>query len=132
VTNSDLLTNVNLSELMDYHESGGASATLCVHELTYQVPYGIVKCDGEDVTSLDEKPAHTELVNAGIYVLDPELLAHVPSEGGDYPLPDLIDGARSRGLKVRAYPIKDEWMDVGHLGEYEGIRQGSQFENQER
>ena len=124
VTNGDLLTNANLSELMAHHEAGGASATLCVHELTYQVPYGIVQCEGDEVMAIDEKPTQTELVNAGIYVLDPGLLTYVPSDGGDYPLPELIQEARTRGLKVGAYPIKDEWMDLGHLEEYDRMREG--------
>ena len=128
VTNGDLLTSVDLSELMDYHESGGAAATLCVRQLTYQVPYGIVKCDGDEVTAVDEKPAHTELVNAGIYVFEPSLLAYVPSDGSDYPLPALIAEAHSRGLKVRRFAIKEEWMDVGHLDEYERVRERSSRE----
>ena len=92
--------------------------------MTYQVPYGIVRCEGDEVMAIDEKPTHTELVNAGIYVLDPGLLTYVPSDEGDYPLPELIQEARSRDLKVQAYRIEGNWMDLGHLEEYDRMREG--------
>lgn len=123
VTNGDLLTNVSLSELMNYHQAHGAAATICVRELTYRVPYGAVRCEGDEVVALEEKPAHRELINAGIYVLDPCLLTYVPV-GQPYPLPSLIEKARARGLGVKAYFVQEEWMDIGHLEDYEQVRGG--------
>lgn len=127
VTNGDLLTNMDLSELMEFHQSHEAAATLCVRELSYQIPYGVVTCDDDEVIALEEKPAHTQLVNAGIYVLDPVLLGYLPRSQQSYPLPTLIEEARNHGLGAKAYRVKDEWMDVGHLEEYEQVR-GSPLE----
>jgi dTDP-glucose pyrophosphorylase len=118
VTNGDLITDLNLSELLDYHDSHDGAATLCIRELTYRIPYGEVECDGEDVIRIKEKPSFQGVINAGIYVLDPELLSFVP-EGKEFPLPDLLGLARERGMGVKSYLIKDEWMDIGQLEDYE-------------
>ncbi len=123
VTNADVLTDVDLAEVMDYHNSHSAAATLCVHEIRYRWPYGVVSCKGDEVVGLDEKPAHTETVNAGVYVLDPSLLGLVPQARGNYPITSLIQETQKRGLGVKAYMIKGKWMDVGRLEEYEYARQ---------
>jgi len=127
VTNGDLLTDLDLSDLMDYHGSHGAAATLCVRELSYQIPYGVVTCEGDDVVSIEEKPAHKQLINAGMYVLDPELLSLLPRQQHEYPLPRLIDEAHAAGLGVKAFAVEGEWMDVGYLEEYDQAR-GSPLE----
>ena len=123
VTNGDLLTNIDLSELMDYHQAHGAVATLCAREFTYEVPYGVVRCEDDRVLALEEKPVYRQLINAGIYVLDPCLLDYVPT-GQFYPLTNLIEEACARGLDVKAFFIQEEWMDIGHLEDYEQARSG--------
>ena len=119
VTNGDLLTDVDLSELMGFHDAHEASATLCVRQYSYRIPYGVVTCDGDDVISIDEKPAHEQLINAGMYVLNPELLDLLPQAHQSYPLPRLIDEAHESGLGVKAFAVEGEWTDVGHLEDYD-------------
>ncbi len=121
VTNGDLLTDVDLSDMMNRHQESGATLTLGTRELTYQLPYGVVRCDGEEVVGLEEKPCHRQLINAGIYVIDPCLLAAVPS-GQEYPLPSLVEETRAQGRSVKAYRIREQWIDVGHLDDYERVR----------
>jgi dTDP-glucose pyrophosphorylase/predicted transcriptional regulator len=121
VTNGDLLTDVDLSDLMDFHQASRAAATLGTRELVYRLPYGVVHCEGNDVVSLAEKPTHRQLVNAGIYVFDPELLAYVPVNE-EYQLPSLVEEARNHGQKVKAYRIREQWLDVGQLEDYERVR----------
>lgn len=125
VTNGDLLTDVDLSKLMEFHRSSGASATLCVRELTYRMPYGVVCCEGEDVKGLREKPAHREIINAGVYVLEPSLVARVPSDEA-YPITNLIEAACGEGRKVKAFIIQEAWKDIGSLDEYQQAVSGGQ------
>ena len=121
VTNGDLITDIDLSRLMDYHDSHEGSATVCVQEVSYRLPYGVVRFEGEDAIAIEEKPTFQEHVNTGIYVLDPELLALLPA-GQPYSLPQLIHQARAHGLGVKAYHLHEDWMDVGHFDEYQRIR----------
>ena len=73
--NGDLLTNVDLKELLRFHLQEGEDVTICVREYDFQVPYGVVKTDGKHAISIEEKPVHRFFVNAGIYVLNPSILA---------------------------------------------------------
>ena len=128
VTNGDLLSNVDLSKLMDYHQAHEASATVCVQEVTYRVPYGVVRYEGDEVVAIEEKPTLKEHINAGIYVLDPHLLTLIPT-GQPYPLPCLIEDARNRGLGAKVYFIHEGWMDIGHLDDYQQVHGGGLSED---
>jgi NDP-sugar pyrophosphorylase family protein len=96
-------------------------ATVCVREMTYQVPYGVVRVEQDSVVGIEEKPTNRELINGGIYVLDPSLLARVPSDAY-YPLTSLIAEACTERLPVKAFVIEGQWMDIGHLEDYDRIR----------
>ena len=70
--NGDLLTKVNFEYLLQFHDEQSGMATMCVREYDLQVPYGVVKAEGQYITSIVEKPVKKFFVNAGIYVLGPE------------------------------------------------------------
>ncbi|BBI64332.1 hypothetical protein HSBAA_56380 [Vreelandella sulfidaeris] len=54
--NGDLLTTLNFQSLLQFHEAHPASATMCVREYEYQVPYGVIESHGHHITSMVEKP----------------------------------------------------------------------------
>jgi len=112
VMNSDLLTNCDLRQVVKFHKKQTAKATLGVREYSFQVPYGVVNIDGNEVESISEKPVHRSMVSAGIYVLDPSALDLSPSnEFCD--MPTLLDSIKSQGQKVVAFPIHESWLDIG-------------------
>ena len=78
----------------------------------HEVPFGCVELDGDQLVRLEEKPTLTRLVNAGIYVLSPQLVAAL-QRNVQITLPDIIGGAMNRGEDVRAFEIDDDWIDVG-------------------
>lgn len=112
VLNGDLLTQFDVGALLEWHESQAARATLAVREYRQSVPFGVVDLDGNRVVGLVEKPTNVFRVNAGVYVISPELLPRVPS-GLDYSMPTLIEDCLARGETVSAYGLEDEWIDVG-------------------
>jgi dTDP-glucose pyrophosphorylase len=117
VVNGDLLTDVNLSALMEWHNQADCIATQCIREYSYQIPFGVVTCENGRVVHSEEKPLQRALINAGIYVLSPQLLEMVPV-GQELPMTELLAEARSAGHKVAAYPIQERWMDIGRLEDY--------------
>jgi dTDP-glucose pyrophosphorylase len=121
VMNGDLLTDVNLGSLMEYHEECGCSGTQCVLEHVIDIPFGVVRCQDGQVVALEEKPRQYQLINAGIYVLSPELLDLVPHDQ-PFTMPSLIELARARDLTVAAFPIRERWADIGRPGDYEQAR----------
>jgi dTDP-glucose pyrophosphorylase len=116
VLNGDLLTHINVENLLAFHNRGGFAASVAVHEYIHTVPYGVVERKGERITGIREKPSQTWLANAGIYVLEPGLVERVPRDTF-FPLPALIDECLDRGEAVGAFPIEGEWIDVGHPNE---------------
>jgi NDP-sugar pyrophosphorylase family protein len=68
---------------------------------------------GERITGIREKPSQTWLANAGIYVLEPGLVGRVPRDTF-FPMPALLEECLDRGEAVGAFPIEEEWIDVGH------------------
>lgn len=112
VLNGDIITQFDAGGMLGFHSSRGNMITVGVHQHVYTVPYGVVGTSGEKIVSLREKPVETWLVNAGIYVIEPGLLARIP-EGREYPLPALVEEAIDRGEPAGAFRVDDDWIDVG-------------------
>jgi len=117
VMNGDLLTKTNFASLMDFHASHHAAATMCIREYDYQVPYGVVKLEDHRLISVEEKPVQRFFVNAGIYVLGPEAVAEIPSRQFD--MPSLFDKLVEKGREISVFPVREYWLDIGHLADLE-------------
>lgn len=118
VMNGDLLTKVNFTNLVDFHASHRSKATMCVREYDFQVPYGVVKIDNHSITAIEEKPVQSVFVNAGIYVLEPEILDAIP-QNKFFDMPTLFDRLIAAGNGTSAFPIREYWLDIGHLEDFE-------------
>jgi len=118
VMNGDLLTKVNFQQLLDFHEDNGAMATMCVKEYQFQVPYGVVRVNGSIVDGVDEKPIQSFFVNAGIYALKPTVLQYIPLKSY-FDIPDFFKSLIADNKKVAAFPIREYWVDIGHLKDFQ-------------
>jgi dTDP-glucose pyrophosphorylase len=119
--NGDLLTQFNVGNMLDFHADGGFMATVGVHEYVHTVPYGVVERQGDRIVGIREKPTQTWLANAGIYVFEPVLVERVPQDTY-FPLPTLVEECLDHGEVVGAFPIKEDWIDVGHPKELRRAR----------
>lgn len=118
VMNGDLLTNLNLSNMMDFHTSNGFDLTIATKKYELQIPYGVVRMDDIAVTGMDEKPIIGYFINAGIYCLDPKLIDYIP-EDQYYDFNVLINQAISDELSIGSFPITEYWMDIGQMADYQ-------------
>lgn len=118
VMNGDLLTSISLPSLLEFHERNSSVATMCVREYEYQVPYGVIKSEGMQIKSMIEKPVHRFFVNAGIYLLEPELVKSVP-RGSRVDMPTLLELEIDRGKPVAMFPIHEYWLDIGRMDDFE-------------
>ena len=112
VMNGDVLTKVNLGHFLDFHASHHSKATMGVREYNFQVPYGVLKLDHHRIAQIEEKPVHNFFVNAGIYVLDQDILACLPDEER-FEMPDLFEHLMKVGHHTVAFPICEYWLDIG-------------------
>jgi mannose-1-phosphate guanylyltransferase len=115
--NGDSLREADLGELVRFHRSTGAKATILLTPVSDPSRYGLVRTasDGR-VSSFLEKPRaeeiDTDLINAGLYVLEPEVLDLVTSDRAvsierDV-FPRLADEGSVYGIALTGY-----WLDVG-------------------
>lgn len=118
VMNGDIMTRVNFDALLDFHTRNRAAATLGVREFSHTIPYGVVRMEGNQVISLQEKPVEKVFVSAGIYVLQPEVLDLVPHHRF-YDMPTLFQELMDCGRPTVGFPIHEYWLDIGRMEDFE-------------
>lgn len=118
VMNGDLLTNVNFDHLEAWHIANDATATMCVREYEFQVPYGVVEVEDGKVVSIKEKPTHKFFVSAGIYMLSPKALEFVP-KNQFFDMPTLFEKLIELNKSTVSFPLREYWLDIGRVEEYE-------------
>lgn len=118
VMNGDLLTKVDFVRLLEFHKKQANAATLCVREYRYQIPYGVVQLDQYRILRLKEKPVHYYNVNAGIYLLNPAVLDLIPA-AQYFDMTSLIDLLLGNGAQVGSFPLREYWMDIGRMEDFE-------------
>ena len=83
-------------------------------EHLYQVPYGVVNVDKTHIRGLEEKPTQRYLINAGIYVLNPDVLDLLDPSGA-IDMTDLFEMLIDQEQTVVAFPIREYWTDIGQF-----------------
>lgn len=117
VVNGDVLSGLDLRELLQSHRESGAKATITLTSVEDPTAYGLVEIDFDmQVNRFLEKPAYdevtTNLVNAGIYVLEPEVLEMIPEDQEFSIEREIFPELQARG-QLRAHVSSAYWRDVG-------------------
>lgn len=123
VFNGDVLTDIDLNEVINYHREREAAATIVLTPVPNPTAYGVVQTseDGR-VERFLEKPQPEEVtsdtINAGIYILEPRVLDYIP-EGEPFMFeygvfPQLLE----RGEPFYGYVWRGYWRDIGTPASY--------------
>jgi dTDP-glucose pyrophosphorylase len=112
VSNGDVLTDIRYGELLDFHSTHNAVATMAVRLHEWQHPFGVVHAQGVEITGFEEKPVVRSHINAGVYVLGPSSLDFL-SPGEHIDMPALFDSLRENDSRTIVYPMHEPWLDVG-------------------
>jgi len=118
VANGDLLANIDYAHMLDSHVDAGVAATMGVSEYEFQIPYGVVREENGYIQRIEEKPIHKSLISAGVNVLSPAALDHVPADVF-FDMPSLFETLIARGLKARTYKVHGYWLDIGRIPDYQ-------------
>ncbi len=119
VANGDVLTTLNLSELVADHRQAGAVATIAMHARQVKIDLGVLEYD-EDLrlTRYIEKPHYDFHVSMGIYVFEPSVLGLIPkNEYLDFP--DLVQRLIAADECVKGFRFDGYWQDLGRPDDYE-------------
>ena len=118
VMNGDLMTRTRFDSMLQFHIEHGVSATMAVREYELEIPYGVVQLNGSRIQGIDEKPVQKFFVNAGIYLLSPDVLDQIPKR--EYlDMPILFDHLMSAGKSADAFLLREYWIDIGRIEEFE-------------
>lgn len=112
VMNGDLVTEVDLSRLLRFHDEGGFAMTVSLKPWQVEVPFGVGEVQGDQLIGIREKPQQQHLINAGIYVVSPKTFALVPANT-ELTMLDLFEKCRARRWRVGAFQMDGDWVDVG-------------------
>ncbi len=123
VLNGDIFTDLDITDMLALHRNKGAKATISLNWVDNPSAFGVVETDStQRVRQFIEKPPPgeetTNWINAGTYILEPEVLGHVPAnshymfERGLFPL------LLKLGEPVYGYPFSGYWLDMGNPGKY--------------
>lgn len=119
VMNADLLTTVSLDALIRTHIRDHNLITVGLRQYKLEVPYGVVEIRDDRVVALREKPTVSFLINAGIYAVDPRAIDLMPKAESVVHMTDLVEAGLAAEERVGTFPIREYWLDIGQLSDYE-------------
>lgn len=117
VANSDLLSDIDYNNLVDYHTKKKADITICGKNKFFEMPYGEIIENQEKVKAIIEKPKTYHLVNAGVYVFDKKILKTI-KRGKKLMMNELITTQLIKKKKIFCYPVYENWIDIGNKIDY--------------
>jgi len=122
VMNGDIVTNLNVTKLVATHKRTGGVATIALKEFDVKIPYGHVIIDGNGkVTAFEEKPTLSYMANAGVYVMEPEVLKEIPTGKVESLETDVFPKLIAKGKAINSYFESAYWADVGSMADFERV-----------
>jgi mannose-1-phosphate guanylyltransferase/phosphomannomutase len=123
VISGDALCDFDLTKLVEFHRERGATATLALKSVENPLEFGIVVTDSDGrVERFLEKPSWSQVfsdtINTGVYVLEPEVLNHVPTDRPYDFSKELFPLLLEMGRSVYGYVADGYWQDIGNLTQY--------------
>jgi mannose-1-phosphate guanylyltransferase len=123
VLNGDILTDTNLMDVLRFHNTKKAEATIVMARVMNPAGYGFVETNADGrVVRFTEKPSEDEItgdtINAGIYILERSILDRIPAEGAQSFERDLFPAMVAEGARVYAYLTHHYWQDIGSPQKY--------------
>lgn len=124
VMNGDILTTLNFTELLRFHQTHNAIATIAAHQRTVKIDFGVLQHDHGNflVSGYIEKPSFDYVVSMGVYVFNPVVLRFIP-KNQYLDFPDLVLKLISANEKVVHLPYEGYWKDLGRPDDYEQANQ---------
>jgi len=120
--NGDILTTLDFSNAATFAEGSGANLTVITKQIVQPFQFGKIISEGDYITGVEEKPDLTMEILAGIYIFKPALFEIIPADSY-YGMDTLIKDMLARDWKIAKYPIREYWLDIGQVNDYEVAQQ---------
>lgn len=120
--NGDIVTSLNIGNLLEAHRSFGGVGTIALKRYEVKMPYGFITTDERgEIKKFEEKPTLSFMANAGVYILERELFGMIPA-GKPYSLEtEVFPLLISNGMRMNSYFEDADWADVGSMTDFERV-----------
>lgn len=118
--NGDLLTDLNFTQLIDYHLESGSLATIGSYNRKVSIDFGVLNIQGNTVTGFIEKPSYDYSVSMGIYAFNRRVLEYVP-ENEPFGFDQLMLKLLEEKQNINVFPFHGYWLDIGRLEDFEKV-----------
>ncbi|MDQ3866536.1 MAG: sugar phosphate nucleotidyltransferase [Actinomycetota bacterium] len=123
VISGDALSDIDLTELVRFHREREALVTIALKSVENPLEFGIVVADEDGrIERFLEKPSwsqvFTDTINTGIYVMQPEVLRHIPDDRPYDFSKELFPLLLAKGRPLYGYVAEGYWQDIGNLDQF--------------
>ena len=112
VTNCDVVSDIDYSDVIDYHKFNNADVTMVVKRYERKNPFGVIETKGNNFVAYYEKPVKYENINAGIYVFNKKNFKYLKKEKHK-DMNKFFEDLVKLGKKVIVYPVYESRTDLG-------------------
>jgi mannose-1-phosphate guanylyltransferase / phosphomannomutase len=123
VISGDALCDIDVGELVRFHQEREALVTIALKSVENPLEFGIVVTDEDGrIERFLEKPSwaqvFTDTINTGIYVVQPEVLRHIPTDRPYDFAKELFPLLLEKGHPLYGYVAEGYWQDIGNLEQF--------------
>jgi NDP-sugar pyrophosphorylase family protein len=118
VMNGDILSLIDFKKLYEYAKTIDSLLTISIKKEVLPFAFGNIFFEGDFVTDIQEKPNIITYILAGIYIMKPEIFELFPNNeyfGIDTLIKKMLEGK----MPIAKYELKEYWLDIGRLNDYE-------------
>lgn len=120
VCNGDILTLLDINQLVTFHKEQNALCTIASHQRTHKINLGVIEHEDNSnrVSGYIEKPTMNFLVSMGMYVFEPRVLDFIP-KGEYFDFPNLVNTMLNANEIVACFPYNGYWRDLGNPEDFQ-------------
>ena len=120
--NADLISELDLKNLMFFHNSNRSDFTVSVKDRSFEIPFATVDIKKNKIFKLEEKPKKHYFFNAGIYMMNQQIIKKLIFKNEKIDMTDLINRSLKKKYKLLPFYHHEKWLDYGTLTEYLKIK----------
>jgi len=126
VSNGDELKDINIIDMYDAHKNSHALVTIALTTVDDPSQYGVARLEGNRIIEFVEKPSKgkvpSKLINAGFYIIEPEVVDMIPN--GYCSIEKEIFPKIAKMGRLYGFPFSGQWFDTGTMERYERALKG--------
>ena len=115
--NGDIISDLNLRQLIKFHKSDNNLISVAVAEKKIQVDLGVMLSTNGKMSGFREKPIMKFNVSTGIYCMEPKIVDLIP-DNVPYGFDDLMFEMLDKNLAVNLYKHEGLWLDIGREDDF--------------